>query len=110
MSLPNPDRAIVDPAKIRDYLLSAAHPIGRFKATFFFSLGYSADRWEVLRDDVFALARTGIAVPGQPSAHGRKFDLDGILTGPSGRGAAVRTVWILRTGEEFPRLVTVTPR
>ena len=110
MSLPNADRAIVDPAKIRDYLLSAAHPVGRFKAAFFLSLGYSADRWEVLRDHVFALARTGIAFPGQPSAHGRKFDLDGILPGPSGRSAAVRTVWILRTGEEFPRLVTVIPR
>ena len=48
MSIPNADRAIVDPAKIRDTLLSAAHPIGRFKAAFLLSLGYSADRWEVL--------------------------------------------------------------
>lgn len=56
MSIPNADRAIVDPAKIRDTLLSAAHPIGRFKAAFLLSLGYSADRWEVLRDHVFALA------------------------------------------------------
>jgi hypothetical protein len=45
MSLPNADRAIVDPAKVRDYLLS--HPVGRFKAAFFLSLGYSQDRWEV---------------------------------------------------------------
>ena len=110
MSLPNADRAIVDPAKIRDYLLSASHPVGRFKAAFFFSLGYSEDRWEVLRDHVLALARTGIALPGRPSPYGRKFDLDGILTGPSGRSAAVRMVWMLRIGEEIPRLVTVMPR
>ncbi len=91
MSLLNADHAIVDPAKIRGYLLSTSHPVGRFKAAFFLSLGYSEDRWEVLRDHVLALAQTGIALPGRPSPYGRKFDLDGILTGPSGRSAAVRT-------------------
>jgi hypothetical protein len=110
MSLPNAEGAIVDAAKIRDYLLSTAHPVGRFKAAFFVSLGYSADRWEVLRDDILALARTGVAAPGEPSPYGRKFELDGILTGPSGRSAAVGTVWVLRTGEQFPRFVTAFPR
>jgi len=38
MTLPNADRAVIDPAKIRDYLLAAAHPVGRFKARFFVSL------------------------------------------------------------------------
>jgi len=110
MSLANADRAVIDPAKVRDYLLSATHPVGRFKAAFFFALGYSADRWEVLRDDILALARTGIASPGQPSPYGRKLELDGILTGPSGRSVPVRTVWIFRPEEQFPRFVTVLPR
>jgi len=110
MSLANADRAVIDPAKVRDYLLSATHPVGRFKAAFFFALGYSADRWEVLRDDILALARTGIASPGQPSPYGRKLELDGILTGPSGRSVPVRTVWIFRLEEQFPRFVTVLPR
>ena len=35
MSLPNLDRAVIDPAKVRDYLLSDVHPVGRFKAAFF---------------------------------------------------------------------------
>ena len=110
MSLDNVDHAVVEPAKIRDYLLSAAHPVGRFKAAFFVALGYSADRWEVLRDDVLSLARTGTAVPGKPSPHGRKFEVDGILTGPSGRSAAVGTVWIFRPEEQFPRFITAFPR
>jgi hypothetical protein len=41
--LPNADRAIVPEAKVRDYLLSNAHPVGRFKAVFFIALGYSAE-------------------------------------------------------------------
>ena len=110
MSLPNADRAIVDPAKVRDYLLSGSHPVGRFKATLFSALGYSADRWEILRDDLLTLARTCVAVPGQPSPFGLKFELDGILHGPAGRSVAVKTVWIVRLQEELPRFITVFPR
>jgi hypothetical protein len=39
--LPNADRAIVDDAKVREYLLSPSHPIGRFKSVFFAGLGFS---------------------------------------------------------------------
>ena len=41
MTLPNSDRAVIEGAKLFDYLLSRAHPVGRFKARFFESLGYS---------------------------------------------------------------------
>ena len=37
-------------------------------------------------------------------------ELDGILNGPSGRSAAVRTVWILFPEEQSPRFVTAFPR
>jgi len=75
MSLPKADRAIVDSAKVRDYLLSGSHPVGRYKATLFFALGYSAERWEILRDNPLTLARTCVATPGQPSRFGLKFEL-----------------------------------
>jgi hypothetical protein len=110
MNLPNADRAIVDPAKVRDYLLSAIHPVGRFKAAFFVSLGYAAEQWELLRDEILALARTETAATGELTAFGQKFELDGILNGPSGRSAQVRFVWMLRTGEQLPRFVTAFPR
>ena len=110
MNLLNADRAVVDPAKVRDYLLSTDHPVGRFKAALFVAMGYSAERWEVLRNDILAIARTGNASPGQPSPYGRKFEIDGILTRSSGRSAAVRTVWIFRPEEQFPRFVTALPR
>jgi hypothetical protein len=110
LSLPNPDRALIETAKVRDYLLSEAHPVGRFKAAFFVALGYSTDRWELLRDDLMTLARTGPAAPGKASAFGRMFEVDGILTGPSGRPAFVKTVWIVRANEDAPRFVTAFPR
>lgn len=110
MNLPNADRAVIDVAKIRDYLLSEVHAVGRFKAAFFVSLGYSTERWELLRDDLLALARAGSAAPGKPSPFGRTFEVDGMLAGPSGRSALVRTVWIIRTTKDSPRFVTAFPR
>jgi hypothetical protein len=110
MSLTNADRAVVDPAKIRDYLLATGHPVGRFKARFFIALGYAAEQWERLRDDLLTLAQSGAVSSETATTYGRKFEVDGILTGPFGRSAAVRSVWIIRTEEDFPRLVTVYPR
>lgn len=45
MLLPGADRATIDPAKLRDYLLSPTHPIERFKARFFAALGFVPERW-----------------------------------------------------------------
>jgi Domain of unknown function (DUF6883) len=110
MALPNADRAVIDPAKIRDYLLAPAHPVGRFKARFFVSLGYAPDQWERLQDHILAIARSGAISAETATTYGRKFEVDGILTAPSGLSATVRTVWIIRVEEDFPRLVTVFPR
>lgn len=107
--LPECDRVVVDPAKVRDYLLSSTHPIGRFKAVFFRSLGYQESDWPRLVSDLRQLPRSNEALPGQPSPHGRKFEVHGFLVGPSGRQARVVSVWILATGEDAPRLVTVYP-
>ncbi len=109
MALPNADRAVVEPSKVRDYLLSSSHPIGRFKAVIFFALGYSAEHWQLLQDDLLEIARTGTTVPGKPSAFGTKFEVAGILVGPSGRSAAFKTVWLIRPEDESPTFVTAFP-
>ncbi len=44
MRLPNADDAIIDRPKLEGYLLSEAHPVGRFKARFFATLGFTADK------------------------------------------------------------------
>ena len=110
MTLPNSDRATVDPRKVRDYLLSEAHPVGRFKSSFFISFGYTDDQWELLRDDLLTLARTGQAVPGKPSAFGRMFEVNGILKAPSGRSVELKTIWMIRENEDAPHFVTAYPR
>ena len=55
MKLPAGDRAVIDPSKVRDYLLSPSHPVGRFKAAFFAAIGFKQAEWQAL---VAELART----------------------------------------------------
>ena len=109
MGLPNANRAVVDDAKVRDYLLSPTHPVGRFKSAFFFALGFSVERWPLLRDALLELARTGEATPGQASSFGTKFEIRAKLVGSSGREAPVVTVWMVSSGQDFPHFVTAHP-
>jgi len=107
--LPNADRAIVPEAKVRDYLLSNAHPVGRFKAVFFIALGHSTENWELLRDALLAIAATDEATPGHVSPFGQKFEVRATLTGPSGRRAQVVTVWMVPTGQDIAHFITAFP-
>ena len=103
MQLPNPDQAVVAPARVRDYLLSFEHPVGRFKA------GYQREAWAVLQADLLATARLEARAV-EPSPFGQKFEVAAMLQGPGGRPLAVRVVWLVRRGEAFPRLITAYPR
>jgi hypothetical protein len=40
MRIPGAERAVLDDAKVRDYLLSAEHRVGSAKARFFAQLGH----------------------------------------------------------------------
>ena len=101
---------MVDPAKVRDCLLSPEHPVGRAKARIFAAVGFRHERWPELRDALLALGRSGEATLGPATAFGQKYLVRGMLQGPGGeRAAAVVTVWIVLRSEEFPRFVTAYP-
>ena len=107
--LPNSSKAIVEPSKVRDYLLSPSHPVGRFKAIVFLALGYTQENWEELRNDLLAIARTGRATPAEPSMYGQKYQVSGKLTGPSGRVGNFKTIWLVESEVSAPRFLTAYP-
>ena len=109
MKLPEAEHAVVDAAKVRDYLLSREHAVGRFKAVFFATLGYTRDHWKRLQEDLLALGQSGTAKKIQETRFGQKYEIHGTLAGPSGRRTDVVTIWIVLHGEDFPRFVTVFP-
>ena len=109
MRLPSADEAVIPIEKLRDYLLSSQHPLGRFKATFFASLGYTEEDYTQLEADLRSQHLLLDAEEGMRSAYGRKFVITGPLTGPSGRTANLVSVWVIPSGTEIPRFVTAYP-
>ena len=109
MRLPNADQATIASDKLRDYLLSPEHPVGRFKAAFFAGLGYTRDDWAVLESDLRSQHLRLDADEVGRSKYGRKFTITGDLRGPSGSWATVVSVWIILRGEDRPRFVTAYP-
>lgn len=109
MNLPNIAAAIISPEKLRDYLLSPIHPVGRYKAAFFESQGYSQAGWEILADDLRLLLAEN-ADPLHSTEYGTKYVIRGWVTGPKGCVFGIVTVGIILRGEEVPRFVTAFPR
>lgn len=106
MKLPNGDSAMVDMLKLTDYCLSTTHPRGRHKARVFAaSIGLTADQADLLRDALLQAARTEAAAPSGQDEFGQRFEVDFSMKGPTGE-ALVRSTWIVRAGEDFPRLTS----
>ena len=93
---------------VSNYLLSATHPVGCFKAAFFRRLGYSADGWGRLEADLRRQHLSRDAHADTPTPHGQKYVIRATLIGPAGL-ARVVSVWVVRAGEDFPRFVTAYP-
>ena len=108
MKIPNGERAIVDAAKVRDYLLSPAHRVGSAKARFFAQLGFDQRNWTVLQDELRPFAKQEAQLGGA-TRFGQKYVVTGTMQGPSGRVVPVVVVWIVLTGEDVPRFVRVYP-
>jgi hypothetical protein len=109
VQIPNVDQAIIDPEKLYGYLLAPSHPIGRFKAAFFLALGYTFDNWRRLEADLRSQHLSQDAMPEGQAIYGQKYTIRARLEGPSGASADTVSVWVVRTGEEFPRFVTAYP-
>lgn len=110
MNIPNEDHAIVEREKVVDYLLNVSHPDGFGKAEFFTSLGFKSENWELLADALHQLLRNSPITKSMTSIHGKKYIVEGALQSPSGKVATVRTIWIVDTQEDAPRLVTAYPK
>ncbi|MBZ0188117.1 MAG: hypothetical protein K8F91_17850 [Candidatus Obscuribacterales bacterium] len=106
MKLPNAERAFINIEKLRGYCLSLDHPRGKYKARLFASLlGLTADNSEALRDAILEAALISEAVPYDKDAFGQRYIVDFQMIGDS-KSVNIRSAWIIRTGEDFPRLTS----
>jgi hypothetical protein len=103
--LPNGDQALVDDTKLRAYALNPDHPLGGHKARVFASaLGLTAADAHELEQALLSAARHNPATPGAADRFGQRYVVDFEMH-RAGRRAVVRSAWIVRVGEDRPRLI-----
>ncbi len=106
MHIPNAEHAVVDIVKLRDYCLSLDHARGRHKARVFASvLGLTADNAVLLQTRLLQAVTTHKAVPTVQDMYGQRYVINVEIKTDVGQ-AIVRSAWIIRTGETFPRLTS----
>jgi len=106
MKLPGAERAVIDVEKLRDYCLNPAHPRGRHKARVFAStLGLLPADAEWLKAKLLHAALQHDAKQAGADEYGNRYVLD-FDCERYGTCVVVRSGWIVRRGEDFPRLTT----
>ena len=106
MLVPNAELAVVEIEKLRDYSLNPEHEVGRHKAIVFASsLGFT--QRDALR--LRALLHDAIKIkdfrPGKPNKYGEVFIVD-FEAASREKTALIRSIWMIDTGENNPRLVS----
>lgn len=106
MKIPNGENAVIDIAKIRDYCLNPEHGVGKHKAHVFKSvLNLTSEDAPILREILLNGVSSAEAVLGEQDEYGQRYTVD-ILVAVGNKQAQVRSGWIIRVDEDFPRLTT----
>lgn len=106
MQVPNPEHAVVEIEKLRDYCLNPEHEVGGHKAIVFASsLGLTQKDAVWLRTVLLEAVISGDCRPGKPNRFGDVFVVD-FEAAWQDKSAVIRSVWIIETGENNPRLVS----
>ncbi|MCB9138237.1 MAG: hypothetical protein H6642_07820 [Caldilineaceae bacterium] len=107
MKLPNFENAVIDIAKLRDYCLNPSHRRGQYKARVFAAaLGLSAADAEELQAAIAAAIGYEEAMATKEDQYGQRYVVDFRMRRAGEQQAQVRTMWIIRAREDFPRLTS----
>lgn len=109
MKIPNADKAVVDVRKLSEYALNSEHRVGKNKAKLFAALldidVHDADAFAKYLIEIIVTEDAELRVLDE---YGQRYQIDFLATW-RGNKAMVRTAWIIRDDEDFPRLVTCYP-
>ena len=74
-----------------------------------FTMGRYMQNWDVLENEIRNLLGND-AKTKEKTEYGQKYEIRGIISGPTGRKAEIVTAWIILKEEKIPRLITAYPR
>ena len=109
-TLVNADIAATPEEKLRGYLLSRDHPIGKDKAHVIESvLGYSEETWGAFSDKLFDEIQKSPAIGKTVTTYGTKYTVPVVMYGEeTGKFLRLNTVWQYDAGSNIPRFITAT--
>lgn len=106
MKLPNGEKAFIDIQKLAGYSLDPNHTEGKHKARVFQSaLQLRLDDVDELQAALLNAVQTQDATPTNRNPYGQKYVIDFAMN-RFGKQATIRSAWIVRDTEDFPRLIT----
>ena len=109
MKLPNPERAVITPDKLVQYLLDTEHKRGGHKARVLLEFGYHVAHWQQLRSDILQFHVPADVESIRQTLYGTRYVIRAPLPTPNGRVLTIKTVWQIDEGTDFPRLITLFP-
>ena len=106
MRLPNFNSAFIDRNKLWNYSLNSQHDRGKHKARLFAAiLGLGSNDAEILQALILEAIPEYEATSGSSDEYGQRYTIDFPIT-RNQNTATVRTTWIIRPTEDFPRLTS----
>ncbi len=106
MRLPNAENAFIPDDKLYGYCLSEEHPYGKHKAFLFKTLlEISYENAEVLRNAILEAVLVHEAIHTKTISFGKLYTVDFPFE-RNNRSVVIRSGWIFRNEEDFPRLTT----
>jgi hypothetical protein len=106
LKLPAGEKAMIDPGKLIEYCLNPYHSRGKHKARVFEdALGLTLNNYETLQHALAQAAVEQDARPGKADQYGQRYIVDFRMQGIHG-SASIRSIWIIRANEDFPRLAS----
>jgi hypothetical protein len=106
MKLPNFESAFIDRNKLWNYSLNPQHDRGKHKAKLFAAiLDLDSNSGEILQALILDAIPVYEAILGLSDQYGQRYIVDFPIS-RNQNTANVRTTWIVRPTEDFPRLVS----
>lgn len=104
--LPNSHLAFIEDRKLLEYILNETHPAGKHKAILFRNiLGITLVNYNELKEKILINVKKYPAQKGRHDKYGTRYIVD--FPWDDKEDILIRTAWIIREDEDFPRFITV---
>ena len=106
IKLPNYENAYIGLEKLTEYCLNEFHPYGKEKAKVFKSaLGITFEDAQVLKEAILKGLESSNATEKEIDEYGKRYEVI-LKICIFAKEANVITSWIIKTGEDFPRMTS----